>query len=112
MLLSVIVLTLSGEILCLSHLLIILIPVAAAMPPRRARGSPQVTSGDSMSPAAMLAAMEAMRQELAILRQAIPVTPMGATQGAGGGGVLGGAVPVGAAPGGEAEVLFQSMVFL
>jgi hypothetical protein len=31
------------------------------MPPRRARGSPQVPSGDSMSPAAMLAAMQAMQ---------------------------------------------------
>ena len=45
MLLSVLVLTLSREVLCLSHLLIVLIPVAAAMPPRRARGSPQVPSG-------------------------------------------------------------------
>jgi hypothetical protein len=38
-----------------------LTPVAAAMPPRRARGSPQVPSGDSMSPAAMLAAMQGMQ---------------------------------------------------
>jgi hypothetical protein len=52
----------------------------------------------------MLAAMQAMQQELAILRQAIPVSPAGAAQGAGGGGVPGGAVPVGAAPGGRAEV--------
>jgi hypothetical protein len=81
-----------------------LTPVDAVMPPRRARGSPQVSSGDSMSPAAMLAAMQAMQQELAILRQAIPVAPAGAAQGAGGGGVPGGAVPVGAAPGGGAEV--------
>jgi hypothetical protein len=42
--------------------------VAAVMPPRRARGSPQVPSGDSMSPTAMLAAMQAIQQELAILR--------------------------------------------
>jgi hypothetical protein len=89
--------------LCQSYLLIILTPVAAAMPPRRARGSPQVPSGDSMSPAAMLAAMQAMQQELAILRQAIPVAPTGAAQGAGG-GVPGGTVPAGAAPGGGAEV--------
>jgi hypothetical protein len=74
------------------------------MSPRRARGSPQIPSGDSMSPAAMLAAMQAMQQELAILRQAIPVAPMGAAQGAGGGGVPGGAVPAGAAPGGRVEV--------
>ena len=87
-----------------SYLLIILIPVAAAMPPRRARGSPQAPSGDSMSPAAMLAAMQAMQQELAILRQAIPVAPAGAAQGAGGGEVPGGAVPAGAAPGSGAEV--------
>jgi hypothetical protein len=72
-------LTLSEEVLCQSYLLIILTPVAAAMPPRRARDSPQVPSGDSMSPAAMLAAMQAMQQELAILRQAIPVAPTGAT---------------------------------
>jgi hypothetical protein len=52
-------------------------PVAAAMPPRRARGSPQDHSGDSMSLAAMLAAMQAMQPELAILRQAIPVAPAG-----------------------------------
>jgi hypothetical protein len=86
--------------LCQSYLLIILIPVAAAMPPRRARSSPQAPSGDSMSPAAMLAAMQAMQQELALLRQAIPVTPMGA----GGGEVPGGAVPVGVVPGGGAKV--------
>jgi hypothetical protein len=85
--------------LCQSYLLIILTLVAAAMPPRRARGSPQVPSGDSMSPAAMLATMQAMQQKLAILRQAIPVAPAGAAQGAGGGGVPGGVVPVGAAPG-------------
>jgi hypothetical protein len=90
--------------LCQSYLLIILIPVAAAMPPRRARGSPQAPSGDSMSPAAMLAAMQAMQQELALLRQAIPVAPAGAAQGAGGGEVPGGAVPAGAVPGGGAEV--------
>jgi hypothetical protein len=57
-----------------------------------------------MSPAAMLAAMQAMQQELAILRQAIYVASTGAAQGAGGGGVPGGAVPAGAAPGGVAEV--------
>jgi hypothetical protein len=53
----------------------LLTPVAAVMPPRRARGSPQDPSGDSMSPATMLAAMHAMQQELAILRQAIPIAP-------------------------------------
>jgi hypothetical protein len=90
--------------LCQSYLLIILTPVAAAMPPRRAWDSPQVPSGDSMSPAAMLAAMQAMQQELAILRQAIHAAPTGFAQGAGGGGVPGGAVPAGASPGGEAEV--------
>jgi hypothetical protein len=90
--------------LCPSYLLIILIPVAAAMPPRWARGSPQVPSGDSMSPAAMLAVMQAMQQELTILRQAIPVALASAAQGAGCGGVPGGAVPAGAAPGGGAEV--------
>jgi hypothetical protein len=74
------------------------------MLPRRARGSPQVPSGDSMSPATMLAAMQAMQQKLAILRQAIPVAPAGATQGAGDGGVPGGAIPAGAPPGGGAEV--------
>ena len=78
----------------------LLTPMAAVMKPRRACGSPQDPSGDSMSPAAMLAAMQAMQQELAILRQAIPV----AFAGAGGGGVPGGTVPTGAAPGGEAEV--------
>jgi hypothetical protein len=67
----------------------LLTPVAAVMMPRRARGSLQVPSGDSMSPAALLATMQAMQQELAILRQAIPVAPAGATQGAGGGGVPG-----------------------
>jgi hypothetical protein len=35
----------------------VLTPVAIVMPPRRAHGSPQEPSGDSMSPAAMLAAM-------------------------------------------------------
>jgi hypothetical protein len=86
--------------------------VAAVMPPRRARGSPQGPSGDSMSPAALLAAMQAMQEELAILRQAIPVAPAGASQCAGGGGVLGGAVPAGAAPGSGAEVPFPSVVSL
>jgi hypothetical protein len=57
--------------------------VATVIPPRRARGSPQDHSGDSMSPAAMLAAMQAMQQELAILRQAIPVAPAGAAQATG-----------------------------
>jgi hypothetical protein len=90
--------------LCQSYLLIILIPVAAAMPPRRARGSPQLPSGDSMSLAAMLATMQVMQQELAILRQAIPVAPAGAAQGASGGGWPGGAVPAGAAQGGGAEM--------
>jgi hypothetical protein len=35
--------------------------VAAVMPPRRAHGSPQDPSGDSLSPAAMLAVMQAMQ---------------------------------------------------
>jgi hypothetical protein len=78
--------------------------VAAAMLPRRAHGSPQVPSGDSMSLVAMLATMQAMHQELAILRQAIPVAPADVVQGAGGGGGPKGAVPAGAAPGGGAEV--------
>jgi hypothetical protein len=52
----------------------------------------------------MLAAMETMQQELAILRQAILVAPAGAAQGAGGGGVPVGAVPTGATLGGGAEV--------
>jgi hypothetical protein len=82
----------------------LLTPMDAVMPPRRARGSSQVPSGDFMSPAAMLAAMQAMQQELAILRQAIPIAPTGAAQSAGGGGVPGGAVPAGAAQGGGAEV--------
>jgi hypothetical protein len=46
----------------------LLTPVAAVMPPHRAHGRPQDPSGDSMSLAAMLAAMQAMQQELAILR--------------------------------------------
>jgi hypothetical protein len=41
-----------------------------------------------------------MQQELALLRQAIPVAPAGAAQGARGGEVPGGAVPAGAVPGG------------
>ena len=97
-------LTLSDEVLCQSYLLIFSPIVAAAMPPRRAWDSPHVPSGDSMSPTAMLAAMQAMQQELAILRQAIPVAPAGAAHGAGGGGVPRGTVPAGAAPGGGAEV--------
>jgi hypothetical protein len=97
-------LTLSEEMLCSSYLLIIFIHVGEAMPPRRARGSPQVPSGDSMSPAAMLVEMQAMQQELDILRKAIHVAPAGGAQGASGGGVPGGTVPVGAAPGGGAEV--------
>jgi hypothetical protein len=56
--------------------------VVAVIPLRRARGSPQDHSGDSMSPAAMLAAMQAMQQELPILRQAILVAHAGAAQGA------------------------------
>jgi hypothetical protein len=52
----------------------------------------------------MLAAMQAMQQELAILRQAIHVAPAGAAQDAGGGGVPRGTVPAGAASGGEAEM--------
>jgi hypothetical protein len=84
-------------------------PVAAAMSPRRAHGSPQDHSGDSMSSATMLAAMQAMPQELAILRQAIPVAPAGVAQATGAQdasieGVPGGAVPAGAGPGGGAEV--------
>ena len=86
-------LSLSDEVLCQSYLLIFLTHVAAAMPPRRARGSPQVPSGDSLSPAAILATMQAIQQELAILRQAIPVAPACATQGAGDGGVPGALSP-------------------
>jgi hypothetical protein len=82
------------------------------MPPRRARGSPQVPSGDSMSPAAMLAAMQAMQQELAILRQAIPVAPASAAQGASGEecpGALSLRVLLQVA---RLRCLFQSVVFL
>jgi hypothetical protein len=86
--------------------------MAAAMLPRRARGSPQVPSGDSMSPAAMLAAMQAMQQELAILRQAIPVAPAGAAQGAGGGGVLGALSLWMLLQVAGPRCLFQSVVFL
>ena len=82
----------------------LLTPVAAVMPPRRARGSPQGPSGDSMSPVAMLAAMQVMQQDLVILRQAIHVAPAGAAQGARAGGVPGGSVPTGAALGGGVEV--------
>jgi hypothetical protein len=57
--------------------------VAAALPPRRAHGSPQDHNGDSMSPTTMLAAMQAMQQELAILRQAIPIAPSGRAPAAG-----------------------------
>jgi hypothetical protein len=39
----------------------LLTPVAAIMPPHRARGSPQGPSGYSMSPVAMLAVMQAMQ---------------------------------------------------
>jgi hypothetical protein len=78
--------------------------VAAIMLPRRACGSPQDPSGDSMSLTAMLVAMQAMQQELVILRQAIPVAPAGAAQGARGAGVPRGTVPADAAPGGGAEV--------
>jgi hypothetical protein len=91
-------------VLCQFYLFIYLFtPVAAVMPPHRARGSPQDPSGDSLSPVAMLAAMQAMQQELAILRQAIPVAPARPAQGAGG-GVQRGVVPMAAAPGGGAEV--------
>jgi hypothetical protein len=68
-------------------------PMAAAMPPRRAHGSLQDHSGDAMSPVAMLAAMQAMQQELAILRQAIPVAPTGAAQATGAQGADIGGVP-------------------
>jgi hypothetical protein len=90
--------------LCQSYLLIIITPVAVAMPPRRARGSPQVSSGDWMSPAAMLATIQAMQQELAILRQAIPIAPCGFCSGCWWWRSAWGAVPAGAAPGGGAEV--------
>jgi hypothetical protein len=51
-------LTLFDEVLCQSYLLT---PVAAVMPPRRACGSPQAPSGDSMGPATMLVTMQAMQ---------------------------------------------------
>jgi hypothetical protein len=57
--------------------------VAIALPPRRARGSLQDLNGDSMSPTTMLAAMQAMQQELAILRQAIPIASSGRAPAAG-----------------------------
>jgi hypothetical protein len=90
----------------------LLTPVAAVMPPRRARGSPQAPSGDSMSPAAMLAAMQDMQQELAILRHAIPVAPAGAAQGAGGGGVPGALFPRVLLQMAGLRCLFLSVVFL
>jgi hypothetical protein len=37
------------------------------MPPRRAHDSPQDNNGDSMSPEAMLAVMQAMQRELFLL---------------------------------------------
>jgi hypothetical protein len=99
----------SFDLLEVDVVLFLFPPMAAARPPRRARGSPQDHNGDYMSPATMLAVMQAMQQELAILRQTIPVAPAGAApaagaQGAGIGGVPGGAVPAGAALGGGAEV--------
>jgi hypothetical protein len=45
-----------------------------------------------------------MQQELAILRQAIPVAPAGAAHGVKGGGVPRGIVPAGATPGDGAKV--------
>jgi hypothetical protein len=79
------------------------------MPPRRAHDSPQDNNGDSMSPEAMLAVMQAMQRELTALRQAIPIVPVGpastaGAQGAGIGVVPKGIVPTGAAPGGVTEV--------
>jgi hypothetical protein len=53
-----------------------------------------------------------MQQELAILRQAIPIAPPGAAQGAGDGGVPGGIVPMGAAPGGGVRCPFPLVVSL
>jgi hypothetical protein len=50
-----------------------------------------------------------MQQELAILRQAIPVPPPGAAHGAGGGGVPEGTVPTGAAPGSGLRCPFPSV---
>jgi hypothetical protein len=65
-----------------------------------------------MSPVAMLAAMQAMHQELAILRQAIPIAPAGATQGAGGGGVPGALSLRVLLQVARLRCLFQSVVFL
>jgi hypothetical protein len=57
----------------------------------------------------VLAALQAMQQELATLRQAILVSPVGfasaaATQGATIGAIPAGAIPAGAIPGGATEV--------
>jgi hypothetical protein len=83
--------------------------VAVVMLPRRARTNPPTNNIAPNSSAAVLAVLRAMQQELATLRQAIPVAPMGsastaATQGATIGVIHAGVIPTGAVPGGAAEV--------
>jgi hypothetical protein len=79
------------------------------MPPRRARANPPTNNVALDSSVTVLAVLQAMQQELATLRQAILVAPVGSasvatTQGATIGAIPTGAILVGVVPGGDAEV--------
>jgi hypothetical protein len=83
--------------------------VAAVMPLRRARANPPANNVAPDSVVVVLAALQAMQQELATLRQAILVALVGsastaATQGATIGAIPAGAIHAGAIPGGAAKV--------
>jgi hypothetical protein len=83
--------------------------VAAVIPTRRAHANPPANNVALDSSAAVLAALQAMQQELATLRQTILLALVGSasaatTQGATIGAIPTGGIPAGVVPGDAAEV--------
>jgi hypothetical protein len=78
--------------------------VAIVMPPRRAHANLLANNVALDSSVVVLAALQAMQQELATMWQANPVAHVGSTLAAATQGVTIGAIPVGVAPGGAPDV--------
>jgi hypothetical protein len=74
------------------------------MPPRRAHANLSANNVAPDSSTTVLAMLQAMQQELATLRQAILVAPVGSASTAATQGATIGAIPASAVPGGATKV--------